>query len=98
MDEYTLLESVLDEGMDDWLLLDWTLVEDDVAGFELVAVVPHEAVTVTVTVAFGQLVQSCACGKGIAAARPNKDVRTTFEYILSEKRRVEKNVLKIVFW
>lgn len=75
--------------MDDWLLLDGTLVEDDVAGVELVAVVPHDAVTVTVTVSFGQFLQSCP-GNGLAAARPSREIRTIFEYILSTGSRVEK--------
>lgn len=75
--------------MDDWLLLDGTLVEDDVAGVELVAVVPHDAVTVTVTVSCGQFLQSFA-GNGTAAARPSKEIRTIFEYILSKKSRVKR--------
>lgn len=70
--------------MDDWLLLDGTLVEDEVACVELMAVVPHDAVTVTVTVSFGQLLQSFP-GNGTAAARPSKEARTIFEYILKKK-------------
>ena len=75
--------------MDDWLLLvDGTLVEDDVA------CVPQDAVTVTVTVSLGQLLQSCT--RGTAAASPNREVKITLEYILSKKRRplVQKECVK----
>ena len=65
--------------MDEWLLLvDGILVEDDVDG------VPHD-VTVTVTVSLGQLLQSLS-GKGAAAASPNREARTSFEYILPRKK------------
>ena len=79
MDEDTLLEGVLDERMDEWLLLvDGTWMEDDADG------VPHDAVTVTVTVSFGQLLQSFP--RGLAAARPSREARTIFEYILPRKK------------
>ena len=47
----TLLEWVLVEGMDEWLLVDEVWVEDEIA------LVLHDPVTVTVTVSFGQLPQ-----------------------------------------
>ena len=78
MDEWMLLERVLDERMDEGLLLvDGTLMEDD-------ADWPHDAVTVTVTVSFGQLLQSLA--RGTAAVSPNREARTIFEYILPRKK------------
>ena len=66
--------------MDELLLLvDGTLMEDDADD------VPHAAVTVTVTVSFGQLLQSFSA-RGIAAARPSREARTIFEYILPRKK------------
>ena len=62
MEDCELLEWTLDEGMVVWLL-DEILVEDDFVGLALVAVdacVMHAGVTVTVTVDFGQLLQSTA--------------------------------------
>ena len=56
------------------LLVDGTWMEDDADD------VPHGAVTVTVTVSFGQLLQSF-----IAAATPSREARTIFEYILPRK-------------
>ena len=79
MDEDTLLEWVLDERMDEWLLLvDGIWMEDDADD------VPHAAVTVTVTVSFGQLLQSLP--RGTAAASPNSEAKTIFEYILPRKK------------
>ena len=79
--------------MDDCLLLDDSLVEDDVEGFELVAVTPQDWVTVTVTVSFGQLLQSDApcCARGTAAAIPSREAKKTFECILSKSAN-QKNV------
>ena len=66
--------------MDEWLLLvDGIWMEDDADD------VPHAAVTVTVTVSFGQLLQSLAA-RGTAAASPNREARTIFEYILPRKK------------
>ena len=65
--------------MDEWLLLvDGSLMEDDVDD------APHGAVTVTVTVSCGQLLQSLST-RGTAAASPNREARTIFEYILPRK-------------
>ena len=74
MDEDTLLACVLDERMDERLLLvDGTLMEEDVDD------ALHGAVTVTVTVFCGQ---SLHLSLGTAAASPNREARTNFEYIL----------------
>ena len=84
MDEDTLLERVLDERMDEWLLLvDGTLLEDDVDD------ALHGAVTVTVTVCCGQLAQSFSA-RGTATASPNREARTIFEYILPRRETASK--------
>ena len=80
--------------MDVCVLLDEVMTEEeDVAGLELLAVDcgPHDAaVTVTVTVDIGQLLQSTAsgCAKGAAAAAPSREARKILEYILSKDSRV----------
>lgn len=81
--------------MDVCLLLDDSLMEDDVEGFELVAVTPQDWVTVTVTVSIGQLLQSDApcCPRGTAAQSPSREAKKTFECILSKSVN-KKNVFK----
>ena len=88
--------------MDECLLLvgAWILI-DDVACCELVAVGPRvhdDGVTVTVTVAWGHLLQieSSGCARGAAAANPTRDAKKIFECILPKKREYEKYILKIV--
>ena len=62
------------------LLVDGTLMEDDADG------APHDAVTVTVTVSCGQLLQSLSA-RGTAAASPSREARTIFECILPRKKK-----------
>ena len=81
MDEDALLACVLDERMDERLLLvDEGLMEDDVDD------ALHGAVTVTVTVFCGQLLQ-LSSARGTAAASPNREARTSFEYILPRNKK-----------
>ena len=49
----------------------------------------HGAVTVTVTVSFGQLLQSFSA-RGTATASPKREARTIFEYILPRKKSASK--------
>ena len=80
MDEDTLLACVLDERMDEWLLLVDGTLEDDVDD------ALHGAVTVTVTVFCGQLLQ-LSSARGTAAASPNREARIIFEYILPRGKK-----------
>ena len=66
-----------------------TLIDDEDC-LEVVAVLLHGAVTVTVTVALGQPLQfgefGCACG--IADASPRREAKMILECILSREPRV----------
>ncbi len=66
-----------------------TLIDDEEC-LEVVAVLLHGAVTVTVTVALGQPLQfgefGCACGT--AETSPSREAKMILECILSKKPRV----------
>lgn len=80
--------------MDEWWLLDDTLMEDDFSCCELVVVdacLLDDGVTVTVIVDFAPLLHSDApCeARGAAAASPNREAMKILECILSKKERIE---------
>lgn len=88
--------------MDEWWLLDDTLMEDDFSCCELVVVdacLLDDGVTVTVIVDFAPLLHSDApCeARGAAAASPSREAMKILECILSKKNNSSiKIVLKIV--
>ena len=59
-------------------------------GFELVVDMHEEGFTVTVTVSFGQALQSTApcCAKGTALTSPNREEMKIFECILAKRVQV----------
>ena len=72
--------------------MDGFILEDDAEGPELDVDMHEEGVTVTVTVSFGQLLQSTApgCAKGTALASPNREEMKIFECILVKRVPVYK--------